>query len=256
MPNAGKFRRAARCAPEDAFVAAGLPKGRCLGSKSGYRALHHRHFFVPNAYVFCHSAGLIWWGDLDLWIDARKMEHVARALRQRLYVLSEGRAIRDSATMLFSDVQQRAVWHTGGPILPDRQLIRRSGLDLRTLAFLVGVTHQRFSRLQRPHIALQINQRLRDLENFFGPLTGYFGFRRWGDWVCAPHAALNGRSPLEALRTEGTITPGELFPEIYSNEKLLVRYSSVVMGGIALSIGTSIRTAWPMVERQAVRRRG
>lgn len=245
-----KYRRARFHAPEEAFVAVGLPKGRCLGSKSRYRDLHRRHFFVPNAYVFCRSAGLIWWGDLDLWVDARKTERVARMLRQRLYVLPEDRAARDAATVPFPEAQRRAVWHTGGLVRPDRRLIQRSGLDPHTLAFLVGVTRQRLSRLQRPYVVQQINQRLHELGNFFGPLTRHFGFRRWGDWFHAPHPALKQRSPLEVLRAEGTITPRELFAEIYSNEELLARYYSTVMGGLTLSIVAPIRTRWPIVERR------
>jgi hypothetical protein len=138
---------------------------------------------------------------------------------------------------------------------PDRGLIQRSGLNLHDLAFLVGVTRQRLSRLQRPYVVLQINGRLQDLEKFFGPLTRHFGFRRWGDWFHAPHAALKHRSPLEVLRAKGTIAPSELFAEIYSNERLLARYSSAAMGGLALSIAAKIRTDWPIVQRQRLRAR-
>ena len=237
--------------PQDrAFAAVGLPRGLCLGSKSAYRASRGRHFFVPNAYVFCQRLGLVWWGDLDILKHQPQLERVARALRSRLYVLPECRAVRDANNILFSEVEHRAIWHTGGRVRPDQRLIRASGLEPKELKMLLGVSGQRLNRPQHPYVALQINEKLRGLENFFGPLTRHYGFRKWGDWLRAPHPRLKGRSPFEILHAGGQIIPSEIFSEIYSDHKILRKYWQAVLCGICASLLTEVHTRWPIVERR------
>jgi hypothetical protein len=97
----------------EAFSAAGLPEGRCFGSKSGYRMANPGNEFVPNANVFCRKAGKIWWGDLDLTRDKPKLEAIARRLRMRLYVLYEFDGRFANAAQKHSTVVAQAIWKTG-----------------------------------------------------------------------------------------------------------------------------------------------
>lgn len=97
----------------EAFSAAGLPVGRCFGSKSGYRMANPGNEFVPNANVFCRKAGKIWWGDLDLTRDKPKLEVIARRLRMRLYVLYEFDGRFANAAQKHSTVVAQAIWKTG-----------------------------------------------------------------------------------------------------------------------------------------------
>jgi len=97
----------------EVFGAAGLPVGRCFGSKSGYRFANPDNEFIPNANVFCRKVGKIWWGDLDLTRDRPKLDAVARKLRMKLYVLYEGDGRFENADLQHANVVRLAIWKTG-----------------------------------------------------------------------------------------------------------------------------------------------
>ncbi len=232
-------------AQTEVFASVGLPRGLCLGSKSGYRETHRRHFFVPNANVFCQPFGKVWWGDLDLWRHARQLERVARLLHCRLYVLPEHEGRFDKADAPFSEVQRHAVWHTGGRIRVDRRLIRRSGLSPALLASLTGVPVQRLMKAQLPFVTLQINRRLRLLEQFFGPFTRYYGFEKWGEWMSARNTKLDGATPLDVFRAGGCVKLDEVFPAVFKNPKVLPEFDKVMWRGLELQSYGEISLKWP-----------
>ncbi len=233
----------------EVFASVGLPLGLCLGSKSGYRRAHREHFFVPNANVFCRPYGKVWWGDLDLWRDAAALERAARRLHCRLYVLHEHDGRFDNASLEFREMQNRAMWHTGGPVQPAGQLIRRSGLNLTQLALFVGVSARRLATRQLPYIAQQINRRIVDVETTLAPFARHSGFKKWGRWLLASHPKLNHRTPLEVLRAGEALVFSDIFPEIYANDELLEKFQSALFAGYRLSVGGGISFAWPIRER-------
>lgn len=63
--------------------------GRMISlSKSGYHRLFPERFPVFNANV-CLRAGKVWHGDLDLTLDERRLQRLARKVGQTVFVLSE-----------------------------------------------------------------------------------------------------------------------------------------------------------------------
>ena len=72
------------------FSTNGLMMGRMIsGSKSGYWENHKENLIVFNANIIIESRGKIWHGDLDVTLDYEKLEKVAEALEEPLYILRE-----------------------------------------------------------------------------------------------------------------------------------------------------------------------
>jgi len=64
-------------------------RGRMIsGSKSTYRKAYKDHLVVFNANV-CTSNGKIWYGDLDITLDAERLQKLADTLNTIIYVLYE-----------------------------------------------------------------------------------------------------------------------------------------------------------------------
>jgi len=196
------------------FESHGLPMGRCFGSKSGYRAMHPKCDFIPNANVFTRLGGKVWFGDLDLERDVPALERVARRLRSRLYVLSEHEGRFDEATRPHATVVRDALWHTGGPsLIPGLgKFLRGSGLNRREAALLVRVSRGRLTGRQEPKTGLEIGRRLWNFEEAFRSIGLEAGHRKWGHWWTRPNEKLAGRSPLQVLESGGAIDLGELVP--------------------------------------------
>jgi hypothetical protein len=57
-------------------------------SKSDYRKRHPNNVIVFNANV-CLKSGKIWEGDIDVTLSKEKLQQLANALRQTVYVLTE-----------------------------------------------------------------------------------------------------------------------------------------------------------------------
>lgn len=73
----------------DLFLLEGLNFGRMLsGSKSRYREENPENEVYFNANVFTRNKK-VWFGDIDITIDSEKLENVAEAVGERLYVLRE-----------------------------------------------------------------------------------------------------------------------------------------------------------------------
>jgi hypothetical protein len=185
------------------FSKEGLPLGRCFGSKSGYRRIHPRSIFVPNANVFCRKRGKLWWGDIDLCADKGALERVARRLRSRLYVLSEHDGRWESATLPFDEVLFRAQWHTGGAsrVPGVSNILRRSGLTLQQLAMLVKVSPIRLRQRQTPEIRLEVYRRVFKFDEVFREIATDLALKKWGDWWSSANDKLSGKTPLEAYKS-------------------------------------------------------
>jgi hypothetical protein len=70
----------------------GLEDGRCIAaSKTGYCKCHTQHFVVFNAQVFSHRGRILKQVDLDLTLDAEKLNAAARTAGENFYVLYENR---------------------------------------------------------------------------------------------------------------------------------------------------------------------
>lgn len=66
------------------------PVGRLLsGSKSGYLENNPSHKVFFNGNIFNSGAWLLWYGDIDLNLDAEKLQKLANQLNECLYVTSE-----------------------------------------------------------------------------------------------------------------------------------------------------------------------
>jgi hypothetical protein len=120
----------------DVFAEWDLHMGRCFGSKSAYAKFHPGNIFIPNANIFCHPHGKVWWGDLDLASDKPALEEVAHRLRCRLYVLREADGRFRSAVIPHAEVVRRAIWHTGGRArVPGvKRFLQRAGFTLKQAA--------------------------------------------------------------------------------------------------------------------------
>ncbi|MBC8002767.1 MAG: hypothetical protein H7X97_09280 [Opitutaceae bacterium] len=173
---------------------------------------------------------------------------MAKRLRCRLYVLYEFDGRFDNAELPFDEARRRAVWHTGGPVYPDRKAVLRSGLSLAQAARLMGVSVQRLARRQIPHISQQINRRLGTFESTFGPFIRHYGHKKWGHWFLAPNPRLKGLTPIDALRAGQTIVFEEVFQEVYADDDLLAKCAPALIAALCLSDRVSLE--WPHVQRR------
>jgi len=62
--------------------------GRIFGSKSSYRLKHPNDFILFNANV-CIEKEKIWYGDLNLTLDKKKLQKLAKELNENIYVFYE-----------------------------------------------------------------------------------------------------------------------------------------------------------------------
>jgi len=67
--------------------------GRMIGgSKSFYRSEHKGNIIAFNANIITASSGKIWYGDLDITLDAPALKSAAKEINEDLYILSEADA--------------------------------------------------------------------------------------------------------------------------------------------------------------------
>ena len=96
----------------DLFAKNGLHAGRMVGgSKSGYIDKHPDHFVIFNANVVS-KLGKVWWGDLDLTKDGKKLKAIAQEMSDVLYVLRELDGRFDKEGDPVEKLIQRAIWST------------------------------------------------------------------------------------------------------------------------------------------------
>lgn len=74
----------------DAFEKRELYMGRMIsGSKSGYSRKYPDHLVLFNANIFSEDGNKVWFGDLDLTLDSKKLIDIHLELDVNLYVLRE-----------------------------------------------------------------------------------------------------------------------------------------------------------------------
>lgn len=96
-----------------------LPIGRLFGSKSMYREANPDNLVLFNANIITKSHGKIWWGDLDLTKDFKKLKSVAKEIGEPLYVLYEMDARFGAENDNVEDLIKKAVWNTDEDYYPD-----------------------------------------------------------------------------------------------------------------------------------------
>lgn len=95
--------------------------GRMIsGSKSLYNRQHPKNVVVFNANVCTRSRGKIWYGDLDVTRDERKLMELAAALDEDVYVLHEHDARFENEAKPRLD-KARAVASAGSIQIRERQ---------------------------------------------------------------------------------------------------------------------------------------
>jgi hypothetical protein len=96
----------------DLFLLEKLNFGRMLsGSKSRYMDANPDHEVYFNANVFTRQ-GKLWWGDLDITIDAEKLQNIAEAMGEKLYVLREMDGRFENEGISEIQIMQKAVFTT------------------------------------------------------------------------------------------------------------------------------------------------
>ena len=97
---------------KDLFLLERLNFGRMLsGSKSGYMNANPDHEVYFNANVFTRE-GKLWWGDLDITIDAEKLQNIAEAMGEKLYVLREMDGRFENEEISEIEIMKKAVFTT------------------------------------------------------------------------------------------------------------------------------------------------
>jgi hypothetical protein len=88
----------------------GFMMGRMIsGSKSGYKEKYPDNKVVFNANIVTRSRGKIWYGDLDLTLDTEKLQQIATALAEPLYVLYEMDARFENEDQAFKLYENKAI---------------------------------------------------------------------------------------------------------------------------------------------------
>ncbi|HPI82387.1 MAG TPA: hypothetical protein PK122_04105 [Candidatus Paceibacterota bacterium] len=91
------------------FASHGFVMARMIsGSKSGYRDRFPDHFVIFNANIVTESRGKVWFGDLDLDLDAFNLMNVAKDLKEPLYILYEMDARFENEDQPFEFYKNRA----------------------------------------------------------------------------------------------------------------------------------------------------
>ena len=213
----------------EAFKAHGLSFGRCFGSKSGYASARPKAEVIFNANVFTKNRGKVWWGDLDLERDKPALEKVARKIRSRLFVVREHDGRFENADQAHAEVIKVAVWYTGGRSLVRgrRGFLKRSGLSPTEASVLLKLSRGRFDRRQEPDIALEIERRMRSMEETLIPIASADGHKKWGYWLTKPNLKLDGRSPLSVLKGGGSIDLNVLTEPTFGIVLFAMSYSSM-----------------------------
>lgn len=68
----------------------GLQQSRIIAfSKSNYKSDHPNDLVLFNANVLTASAGKIYYGDLNLTLEERKLQEIANTLSETLYILEQ-----------------------------------------------------------------------------------------------------------------------------------------------------------------------
>jgi len=94
----------------NAFEQEKMYVGRMVcGSKSHYREMFPNHNVYFNANIFEKDLGKVWYGDLDLTVDAPRLQRIAQSCGVNLYVLREMDGRFENENLPFKKFEQIAV---------------------------------------------------------------------------------------------------------------------------------------------------
>ena len=98
---------------DEIFVKHGLICGRMIyGSKSFARSKFPGDLLVFNANIVIKSAGKVWFGDLNITKESKKLKDVAAEINETLYVLRESDCRFGTEEDPVEVLINRAVWDT------------------------------------------------------------------------------------------------------------------------------------------------
>lgn len=98
---------------DEVFQKHGLICGRMIyGSKSFARSKFPDDLLLFNANIVTKSAGKIWWGDLNITKEAKKLKEVAAEINETLFVLRESDCRFGTENDPVEVLISRAVWDT------------------------------------------------------------------------------------------------------------------------------------------------
>lgn len=65
-------------------------KGRMISmSKSQYRYQHPRNLTIFNARISLETLEIIWWGDLDITLDIKRLKQLSYLINKPIYIFNE-----------------------------------------------------------------------------------------------------------------------------------------------------------------------
>lgn len=90
------------------FLAQNFYLGRLISfSKRSHSTKHPKHAIYFNANIFTEKDGKIWYGDLDITKDKKKLKIIARKVGD-LYVLRERDGRFENEELSFKEVKEKA----------------------------------------------------------------------------------------------------------------------------------------------------
>lgn len=95
---------------KDVFLKHGFKVGRMIcSSKPIYRNTYPENKFYFNANVISEKEGKVWYGDLDLTLDSKKLQLICNELKENLYVLVEYDCREDKEKLPTAELISKAV---------------------------------------------------------------------------------------------------------------------------------------------------
>lgn len=67
----------------------GWPGAMLAGSKSRYSEKHPNNLVVFNSNIAIPSKGKIWYGDIDITLDLKKLKEISKLLNEPIYIFYE-----------------------------------------------------------------------------------------------------------------------------------------------------------------------
>lgn len=140
---------------DDIFEINGLHMGRMIaGSKSGYRKRHEGHDILFNANIFIPSEHKIWWGDLNITLDAIALQNCCNYLNEEMIVVSEMYGRFGAEERKYKEIEKNA--HI--KFIPnEHHYLRRTyteGFDITKIGnmFLASGKRDKWERMPLPQI--------------------------------------------------------------------------------------------------------
>ena len=82
--------------------------GRIIGSKSGYRNQFPDNYVLFNANIFTPFKHKVWYGDLDITLDAKNLQKVCDEIGEEMIVVSEMKGSFGAEEMKYKKIRKMA----------------------------------------------------------------------------------------------------------------------------------------------------